>query len=361
MLAHNHGFLLGNAGGSSGRRRRTFAKARSAMLWLLAGFVTIQLVFDMAMERWQPVLRDPEYGYKLNRLRTLLRAQPGRPLILVLGSSRTNLGICPTAMQPSMGSLANAPLVFNFSINGAGPRLQLVTLKRLLADGIRPERIVLEVLPPMLHQDDAYNEEIWLNINRLSLADLRTLVRYSDHPFVLIRHWVRSRLLPCMTHRYWLMMRYAHSWLRFDPERPQDWRNLDRLGWECYHRQNVDAEEYRRGLQAAHDEYAHSLNQFRITPAPDRVYHGLLNLCRQERIPVLLLLMPEASQFRAWYGPEATRGIDAYIAGLSREYHIPAVDARTWMPDALFFDGHHLLPVGAVDFSARLPPYLQQW
>ena len=52
MLAHNHGFLLRNAGGSSGRRRRSFAKAPSALLWLLAGFVAIQLVFDLAMERW---------------------------------------------------------------------------------------------------------------------------------------------------------------------------------------------------------------------------------------------------------------------------------------------------------------------
>src|SRR5438552_3595995 len=118
MLAHNHG-LVRSAGRLNGRRRRSFAKARSALLWLLAGFIAIQLVFDVALERWQPVLRDPEYGYKLNRLRALLRAQPGRPLILVLGSSRTNLGVCPAAMQPGMGSLANAPLVFNFSINGA--------------------------------------------------------------------------------------------------------------------------------------------------------------------------------------------------------------------------------------------------
>src|SRR6266403_1954201 len=105
MLAHNHGSLLRNAGRSNGRGRRSLAKARSTLFWLLAGFVAIQLMFDLAMERWQPVLRDPEYGYKLNRLHALLRAQPGRPLILVLGSSRTNLGVCPAAMQPSMGSL----------------------------------------------------------------------------------------------------------------------------------------------------------------------------------------------------------------------------------------------------------------
>src|SRR5947209_6595139 len=289
-----HGGRRAIAAGVQRRRGTSAAKARAVLVWLLAGFVAIQLVFDLAMERWQPILRDPEYGYKLSRLRTLLRAQPGRQLILVLGSSRTNLGVCPAAMQ-TRSDRVSGPLVFNFSINGAGPRLQLVTLKRLLAEGIRPDRIVLEVLPPALHQDDAYNEEVWLNINRLGLDDLRTLVVYSDHPLLLIRHWLRSRLLPCMTHRYWLMLRYGHSWIRLDPLRPQDWSNLDRLGWECYHRQQVDADEYARGLQAAHDEYIHALSQFCITPTPDRVTHDLLNLCRRKGIAVLLLLMPEAS------------------------------------------------------------------
>ena len=44
----------------------------------------------------------------------------------------------------------------------------------------------------------------------------------------------------------------------------------------------------------------------------------------------------------------STRG---YVDKLCRESGVKAVDARSWMPDGMFFDGHHLLPAGAVAFS----------
>jgi len=339
---------------SQKRRGMIGKRSRAALLWLGACFFALQLGLDLLMERWQPVLRDPEYGYKLARLRNRLKAEPGKPLVLVLGSSRTNLGVCPAAMNGDRPGSAISPLVFNFSINGAGPRIQLMILKRLLADGICPQRIVVEILPPALHQDEIYNEEVWLNINRLGLTDLRILQQYSSHPFILTRHWLRSRLMPCVTHRHWFLLRYAHSWLRVDPLQPQDWSDVDRLGWQVYHRQHVDAEEYGRGLQAARNEYTHSLDRFHVTSTPDRALHDLISLCRQHQLDALLLRMPEASQFRAWYSSEALAEIRAYTARLCRECGATAIDARSWMPDDAFFDGHHLLPWAAVDFSKRL-------
>ena len=39
---------------------------------------------------------------------------------------------------------------------------------------------------------------------------------------------------------------------------------------------------------------------------------------------------------------------------LAREYGVSVVDARAWVPDDGFMDGHHLLPEGATTFTKRL-------
>jgi hypothetical protein len=342
-----------------GDRRRVSSRCRPALFWCAGCFLLFQLGLDLLLERWQPIVRDPEYGYKLQRLRKQVADHPRRPLVLVLGSSRTNLGVCPEAMHFHGADPDTIPLVFNFSINGAGPELELMTLRRLLADGFRPAHVVLEVLPPLLHQDESYNEELMLNINRLGVQDLRSLLPFSSHPQLLSRRWLRSRMLPCITFRHWLVMHYAHSLIHIDPERPQDWRNLDRLGWEVYPRQHVDADEYARGFRFAADEYAEPLRRFEVTPRADRMVRAVIDLCRREGIAVSLLLMAEGSDFRALYSKAARVSVRDYTARLCREYAIGVIDAREWMPDDAFFDGHHLLPGSAAVFSMRLAAMLE--
>ena len=74
---------------------------------------------------------------------------------------------------------------------------------------------------------------------------------------------------------------------------------------------------------------------------------------KTKAIGVTLLTMPEGSAFRGWY-PEAGRtSLEAYLTGLSRVYAIAWVDARTWVADDRFSDGHHLLAGGATVFTKR--------
>ena len=63
--------------------------------------------------------------------------------------------------------------------------------------------------------------------------------------------------------------------------------------------------------------------------------------------------MPESSAFRGWYPPGAGPAVAAYLGGLSREYGVPWTDARAWLADEHFVDGHHLLAGGAAAFSER--------
>src|SRR5262249_24732041 len=91
-----------------------------------------------------------------------------------------------------------------------------------------------------------------------------------------------------------------------------------------------------------------------------------LALCRRQRIGVVLVAMPEGSEFQSWY-PSAVRAeIDAYLERLVREEQVPLVDARSWVPDNCFADGHHLMPKGASLYTEQLSreailPLLQGW
>jgi hypothetical protein len=113
----------------------------------------------------------------------------------------------------------------------------------------------------------------------------------------------------------------------------------------------LDATGQRRALEFARRQYGAVLDHFHITAVADRALRELLALCREQGIAAMLVLMPEGTEFQSWYGPGARAEIDAYLASVSRDYHIPLVDARSWLPDNAFFDSHHLHPDGATAFT----------
>jgi hypothetical protein len=79
----------------------------------------------------------------------------------------------------------------------------------------------------------------------------------------------------------------------------------------------------------------------------------MIELCQAEHIPVVLYLMPEARALRAWYTQEGQACLDAYLRDMTRQYGVRIIDAREWLPDTAFADGHHLLPHGATAFTSR--------
>ncbi len=136
---------------------------------------------------------------------------------------------------------------------------------------------------------------------------------------------------------------------------------MSRAGVSCPHPRSPPT-SMRRTLQIAHDGYATALGHFRLGEKPCRALYDLFDLCRRERIPVALVLMPESSMFRALYSAEATTATRGLLAELSREYDAPVIDANRWVEDEDFEDGHHVLAHGAEVFTNRLrqelPPLL---
>ena len=142
------------------RQTRANGRAKLALLWGALAFLAGQGVLAYVITRSHPEIRDPEFGYRLLRLREQGASAPDRPLFLILGSSRTLSGICPPALPGWPADAGPEPRVFNFSLLGAGPVRELLTLRRLLADGHRPDWLLLEVWPPFWPQQGYWLDEL---------------------------------------------------------------------------------------------------------------------------------------------------------------------------------------------------------
>ncbi len=124
----------------SSRRRR----AKRGVLVGLAATATAHLGLAVAVETNRPQWRDPDYGHRLSLVKA---ASPGRPLIVALGSSRTQMGFRPGAM-----GLPNATVI-NFGAAGAGPFHHRLALDRLEAEGVHPDYLLVEILPVAFCQE----------------------------------------------------------------------------------------------------------------------------------------------------------------------------------------------------------------
>ena len=74
------------------------SSARAGVLLGIGLALAAMLGLSGALETVKPEWRDPEYGHRLIRLRQLQSRWPDRPLVLALGTSRTQNAIDPGAM-----------------------------------------------------------------------------------------------------------------------------------------------------------------------------------------------------------------------------------------------------------------------
>jgi hypothetical protein len=295
------------------------------------------------LEWKHPEFYDPKYGWRLTQLRARVAKAPGRPLMVVLGSSRAEQGFRPGLLTASHGD--TGPLIYNLARGGSSPLLHLVTLHRLLSDGPRPDLVLLEVFPPSLVEDEA-----GVALPKISLRDLAVLRRYPV-PWSTYTGFVRDRALFWPTYRAGLVADFAlaglstgGSWGKHLWERGGEWREISE-GATPEERRDLTADSGRR--------YYRKLQDFCVATDADRALRALLDLAHDRGIGVVLFLMPEASEFRSWYTPAALERLSAYLASLQQDYGLPLIDARRWISDDDFWDGHHLLRHGAATFTER--------
>jgi hypothetical protein len=334
------------------------SQGRAAILWGIVFFCLAQLGLGLFIERRRPDWGDPEYGRRLLFLREKIRAEPNRPLFLILGSSRIGNGFNSDILPPTSWSTKESPIVFNMSQSGGTTLYELLILKRLLVDGIRPRWIVIEAYQTCLNWQarDLANKDA-VPADKLHWNDLKILNRYApQHRWHRYRKWLVETFLPCYTDRRSLLAEFAPSWLT-----PQNaylghyfQRYLSSSGWFAFPIP-VSAQQHEKWLEMTRASFRDILADFHVCPEADRIFREMLEICRRENIAVIgLVEMPVESSLRNVYSQEAHQTIETYFTDLCREYDTKLIDASTWLPDeGNFSDGHHILPEGAKEFTLR--------
>lgn len=317
--------------------------------------VAAQVSLGVAVETGRPEWRDPEYGHRLRRLRSVRDSHPGRPLVVAVGSSRTQMGLSPAAM--GLGDQPGSPVVYNFGQAGAGPLRVHLTLLRLLDAGVKPDFLLVEFFPAAVAADGPAEVQLADHTARLGYADLGRLAPYCDDPAALRRAWAANRVAPWHTYRRVLLSHWRPRWLPPAEQLAYQWDGLDPWGWTPYPAA-VSATDRAAGLERTRREYAVRLDEFRVGAASDRLTRDLLMRCRAEGMSVAFYRMPESPAFRSWYGA----GVEAAATAYADSLGVPVFDAAGGYTEDEFADGHHLLPAGAGRFSRRLAvDHLRGW
>jgi len=331
--------------------------ACTAVLTGLAGFVALQAGLAGLLAGKLSWLRSPDYGHKVSRLREAINTSDCPQTIVMLGSSRTAYGLKGTAIEPILTQHErHQVIVYNFGLHGAGPLSYLINLRRLLNDGIRPDLLLIEVLPPLLSNRGPFNDTSEEHLPTASLRrdELALVQRYADNRSVSQADWWLGWCLPCYHHRLALISHSLPTLLDLQ-ERLDGNRQLDASGWMPVHAVLRAPARRRAALAWARKDYTERLAGFELGGPNVEALEETLELCRRERINTALVLMPEGPEFRSWYPPGVMPQVRRLLGQLSRRHAMPIIDARDWIAsEDAFLDSHHLLPEGAEVFSDRL-------
>jgi hypothetical protein len=322
--------------------------ARGVIIWGVIAFAAVQAAVAASADLLAPEIYDPEYAARLTRLQARRAEHPDRPLLLLFGSSRTGQLFRPEQLPEFTDAEDRTILAFNFSRNGGGPVYSRLAYMRLCQQGLKPEWAVIELMPALMTA--RYEHFFYTSI---TAGELRDLARYISGRRA-VGCYAKLHVLPGYKNRTGLLRSLAPSWaLSTGVEDPE--ANIDRLGGEGKRIRPSMPEADRRAEDARVSAgYAAILANYSIDPGADRALRDLLRACRDYGTRAVIIRTPESTTFRAGYRPQALATLDAYAADLTHEFGVKVVDARPWLPDEQFEDGHHPLLAGQRNFTERL-------
>jgi len=346
--------------------RKLGPHARQAILCGLACFVLLELGLAVAIDGWLPQFRDPFYGIKASGLRRHIEEKKCGPnageagdvaakppwTVVMLGNSRTGHGLVARQLEIDLErELGRRVVVFNFGLPAAGPMVELLSLRRLLAEGLRPDLLLVEVWAPFL-TGPPVAETAFVTIDRLGNSDLPALEQCHWPVAGLRKSWQRTWWVPSWSHRFAILSMIVPTFV--PGHLRQDWCRLaDETGW-VPNDVTVPPAQHGDLIARVQAEWQQLLEHFDPETPSCQALRQILETCRRERIPAALVLLPEGSEFRSLYRPEIWNEIQAFLHDLSAEHAVPVFDTRSWVVDEDFSDAYHLLVRGAMSFTERL-------
>jgi hypothetical protein len=350
------------------RKARQVRRGRAAVLWALGAFLALQAAFHYPLTRLWPQLRDAEYGNKIAALRNK-RSGPGRnhPLIVALGSSMTAMALCPDALATCQPNDPDGPLVYNFAMNSSGNVVQLLCLRRLLDEGIRPDLVLVEASPHFLYRKhNTYQQGEFFPHLRLEAGDFAVLNRYADQPRRLWRRWCKAQTWPWLAHRHNIQNWLIPSWVGRELLVHHLWIHTDEWGWETMPNPQQIHDRYFKSpnRRAAIHNYLRYLGRQPFDRDMERALAEVIETCQSRQIAVVLVRPPEHRWVREGYAQGADPRMAALFRELTARTGVPLVDGKDWVPDTGFINGMHVSADGARTFTRRferevLRPMLQ--
>jgi hypothetical protein len=162
-----------------------------------------------------------------------------------------------------------------------------------------------------------------------------------------------SWMLPSYYLRFGLVKRFNQATRRLT-EPGAALTNVDAWGYRQGASSLTDAER-EDGLDRTRRAYRFlNTTRFRLGEKQCGAYRELLDECRRENIPTVMVWMPEGAHFQKLYAPGVMEMVEEYLAGIAAEFGSEVIIARDWVRDENdFYDSHHMMRSGAVAFSKR--------
>jgi hypothetical protein len=332
----------------------TPGRAVRVVLYALGAFVLLQVGLAVWLEDGGMAMRDPEFAAHLKRLLASQNRRDHPSLVLMLGSSRTQLGLKAVELQQQLTRNLGRPVAaHNFGCPGAGGVSQLFTWDRLRRNGVHPALVLVEVHPGLLNARYPNMElsETRLPTSRLSRSDLRDVERFAGSTRPNLDYdWWSHNLAPVITYRHRLCRLCLPWMLPKDDQMPE----LNETGDPVVAIEAHTSEQKAKALARAYQEYEQGYSNYSVGGAGGEAIEELLADCRTHGIDTILVLMPEGPAFRGWFSQAPYDDCRAWMRRVADSTGATIVDAREWFDEEAFFDSHHMTPPGASRFTERL-------
>jgi hypothetical protein len=342
------------------RARSDQRRARAALLGAGAIFLAVQFLGGLLLDRYGLAVRFPSAARVLDRI------EPEHPPdVVILGSSRF-MGLRTeeaTRLLAGLRSDGGPVEVCNAAVPYGEPIAQEYVLERLLARGVRPRLVIVEVSPDFLTcQSDAFALHSHRQFNWGDVPTyLPDLCRTSQ-----LNRLAASRLVPLYAHRRELRHQgllavdhllhpesdsvtphSAHQTAPDDLNQPSGSAEPPPAGPPL-------TSEQRENFAAGTALLARTYRNYQTDSTSSAALERLVRRCGGLGIDVVLVAAPVSSYYRRCVTPEIESAYEAYLERLTRTSGCALVDYRDQVPDRLFSDLLHLNPDGYGYFTRRL-------
>jgi hypothetical protein len=216
--------------------RRIRSKSRAVLIWTLTFFVAGQVALGSFVYLRHPEMCDAEFRIRLRDLRARLEEAPGRPLAMIVGSSRTAMGFRPASASKRPAADKREPVLFNFGMLGAGPVRERMILRRVLHHGVKPDWLFVEVWAPFLLQRGFFEEGHYIFERDMYWEDVPVMSRLYRRRWDAFTNVFEGTVSPGVHYRTSLLGRYAPFLVPPLSSISLDfgelaWEKLDGAGW----------------------------------------------------------------------------------------------------------------------------------